>query len=428
MTSFQLSTKADKKQREEYEEVAKKLKEAIHQKSGNKAWLQSLVNTKATDASKRILLSKLMEENHATISKELDKIRFSKSIMINNTPNPVPEQPNLVIKDAWSENAVMNDDVKIEVIDLSDLPQELFTQIEDFIKKEIPEASEFTDAEVNDDIIELPVPPKPLPEVVTLEEPDEQMQLEPNSNANSAKLNKARGAFQMSLNNDSELNINSNTIQEMIVTDSDQLICDSNQVNKEIVEVPIRPKPKPQVVTLIEPDEQVQLEPDSNKDSNVDKGLNKQQEENVNENFNEDVDKNVNENTVSSAKNTIIKNFTCQICDKSFKDNWKLKRHGKVHVKAGELLEATNSNLNTKSNTSGIPNTISDSDSNSSADYIYPPTQQSVQNSAKLDQLKVLSEEESSLYQELNLMEEQKNQIMSRLDYLRELRSQILFE
>ena len=84
MTSFQLSTKTDKKQREEYEEVAKKLKEAIHQKSGNKAWLQSLVNTKATDASKRILLSKLMEENHATISKELDKIRFSKSIMINN--------------------------------------------------------------------------------------------------------------------------------------------------------------------------------------------------------------------------------------------------------------------------------------------------------------------------------------------------------
>jgi hypothetical protein len=366
-----------------------------------------------------------MEENHATISKELDKIRFSKSIMINNTPNPVPEQPNLVIKDAWSENAVMNEDVKIEVIDLSDLPQELFTQIEDFIKKEIPEASEFTDAEVNDDIIELPVPPKPLPEVVTLEEPDEQMQLEPNSNANSAKLNKARGAFQMSLNNDSELNINSNTIQEMIVTDSDQLICDSNQVNKEIVEVPIRPKPKPQVVTLIEPDEQVQLEPDSN----TDKGLNVQQEENVNVNFNENVDKNVNENTVSSAKNTIIKNFTCQICDKSFKDNWKLKRHGKVHVKAGELLEATNSNLNTKSNTSEISDTIldleeSNSDSNSSPDY----TQQSLQNSAKLDQLKVLSEEESSLYQELNLMEEQKNQIMSRLDYLRELRSQILFE
>ena len=307
MTSFQLSTKADKKQREEYEEVAKKLKEAIHQKSGNKAWLQSLVNTKATDASKRILLSKLMEENHATISKELDKIRFSKSIMINTTPNPVPEQANLIIKDAWSENAVMNDDVKIEVIDLSDLPQELFTQIEDFIKKEIPEASEFTDAEVNDDIVELPVPPKPIPEVVTLEEPDEQMQLEPNSNVKSAKLNK-----------DSELNINSNTIQEMIITDSDQLLSDSNQVNKEIAEVPVRPKPNPKVVTLIEPDEQVQLEPDSNKDSNVNKVLNKQQEENFNENFNEDVDKNVNENTVSSAKKTIIKNFTCQICDKAF--------------------------------------------------------------------------------------------------------------
>ena len=90
------------------------MKEAIHQKSGNKAWLQSLVDTKATDASKRILLSKLMEENHATISKELDKIRFSKSIMINTTPNPVPEQPDLAIKDKTGD-AVMNDDVKIDV-------------------------------------------------------------------------------------------------------------------------------------------------------------------------------------------------------------------------------------------------------------------------------------------------------------------------
>ena len=353
-----------------------------------------------------------MEENHATISKELDKIRFSKSIMINTTPNPVPEQPDLAIKDK-TEDAVMNDDVKIEVIDLSDLPQELFTQIEDFIKKEIPEASEFTDAEVNDDIVEVPVPPKPIPEVVTLEEPDEQMQLEPDSNANSAKLNKARTAFQMPLNKDSELNINSNTIPE-IITDS-ELLSDSNQVtevNKEIVEVPVPPKPKPQVVALIEPDEQVQLEPDSNSD----KGLNKQEE-------------NVNENTVSSPKSTTIKDFTCQICDKAFQSNWKLKRHEKIHVKAGELLEVTNSNLNTKSNTSGISDTISDSeesnfDSNSSPNY----NQQSIQNSAKLDQLKVLSEEESSLYQELNLMEEQKNQIMSRLDYLRELRSQILFE
>ena len=256
------------------------MKEAIHQKSGNKAWLQSLVDTKATDASKRILLSKLMEENHATISKELDKIRFSKSIMINTTPNPVPEQPDLAIKDK-TEDAVMNDDVKIEIIDLSDLPQELFTQIEDFIKKEIPEASEFTDAEINDDIVEVPVPPKPLPEVVTLEEPDEQMQLEPNSNVNSAKLSKARTAFQMSLNKDSELNINSNT-NPKIITDSEQVVSDSNQVNKEIVEGPVPPKPKPQVVTLIDPNEQVQLEPDSN----TGKGLNKpdKQQENVNEN------------------------------------------------------------------------------------------------------------------------------------------------
>ena len=386
------------------------MKEAIHQKSGNKAWLQSLVDTKATDASKRILLSKLMEENHATISKELDKIRFSKSIMINNKPNPVPELPDVAIKDKTEESVIeMNDYVKIEIIDLSDLPQALFTQIEDFIKKEIPEASEFTEAEVEDDIVEVPVPPKPIPEVVTLEEPDEQIQLEPDSEANSAKLNKARTAFQMSLNKDSELNINSNTIPE-IITDSEQLIFDSNQlteVNEVILEVPVPPKPIPQVVTLKEPDEQVQLDPDSN----ADKELNGQEE------------KNVNENTFSSARKTTKNNFTCQICEKAFQSNWKLKRHEKIHVKAGELLEATDSDLNLNSNT------ISDSEESNSDSNLSPDdSQRSLQNDAKLDRLKILSEEESSLYQELNLIEEQKNQIMSRLDYLRELRSQILFE
>ena len=32
-------------------------------------------------------------------------------------------------------------------------------------------------------------------------------------------------------------------------------------------------------------------------------------------------------------------NFTCQICHKSFSDNWKLNRHENIHIKSGELLK-----------------------------------------------------------------------------------------
>ena len=33
--------------------------------------------------------------------------------------------------------------------------------------------------------------------------------------------------------------------------------------------------------------------------------------------------------------------FICQICSKSFKDNYKLKRHKKVHIRSGEIPEPT---------------------------------------------------------------------------------------
>ena len=34
---------------------------------------------------------------------------------------------------------------------------------------------------------------------------------------------------------------------------------------------------------------------------------------------------------VSQEGKTVTKNFKCEICGKSFRDNWKLKRHGNVH-------------------------------------------------------------------------------------------------
>ena len=62
------------KRREEYEKIAKKLKNSFKQK--DKAWLKNLVDDDASLATKRILLSKLMEENHNHISQELATIRF----------------------------------------------------------------------------------------------------------------------------------------------------------------------------------------------------------------------------------------------------------------------------------------------------------------------------------------------------------------
>ena len=68
------------KRREEYDKIAKKLKNSFKKK--DKAWLKNLVDDDASLATKRILLSKLMEENHTHISQELATIRFGGNIFM----------------------------------------------------------------------------------------------------------------------------------------------------------------------------------------------------------------------------------------------------------------------------------------------------------------------------------------------------------
>ena len=222
-----------------------------------------------------------MEENHAKISKELDAIRFSKSIM--ERPNITVQKQTILsesIGQSSKENAdfELPDDLNLEVIDFAELPQELFTQIEDFIKKEIPDA-----ADDNDDIIEVPVPPKPAPEVVTLEE-------------------------------DNEVQLNS----------------DSSTGD------PVKPS-----------------EPSTSNPTNLDNQL---------YGYNTDLD------SIPEDPLDIVVNIT---------------------------------------DTPQVPN---------------------IQDNEKLTRLKILAQEESSLFNELKLLEETRSQIMSKLDYLRELRSQTLLE
>ena len=222
-----------------------------------------------------------MEENHAKISKELDAIRFSKSIM--ERPN-ITVQKQTILSESIGQSSKENvdfelpDDLNLEVIDFAELPQELFTQIEDFIKKEIPDA-----ADDNDDIIEVPVPPKPAPEVVTLEE-------------------------------DNEVQLNS----------------DSSTGD------PVKPS-----------------EPSTSNPTNLDNQL---------YGYNTDLD------SIPEDPLDIVVNIT---------------------------------------DTPQVPN---------------------IQDNEKLTRLKILAQEESSLFNELKLLEETRSQIMSKLDYLRELRSQTLLE
>ena len=60
--------------------ASKKLKNSFKKK--DKAWLKNLVDDDASLATKRILLSKLMEENHTHISQELATIRFGGKIFM----------------------------------------------------------------------------------------------------------------------------------------------------------------------------------------------------------------------------------------------------------------------------------------------------------------------------------------------------------
>ena len=175
-------SEATHSRRQEYDNIAGKLKDAFKRK--DKAWLSQLVNDDASLCSKRMLLSKLMEENHSMISKELAAIRFSGEIMQNDTiDKTISAEQIAMIKE---ENETFDD--LPHIVDFHSLPDELFVQIESFIKQEIPGlCSEYfnipcaiiryfisiTDVDAIDDpdeITEVPVPPKPAPLCVDLEE------------------------------------------------------------------------------------------------------------------------------------------------------------------------------------------------------------------------------------------------------------------
>ena len=118
--------------RQEYDNIAGKLKDAFKRK--DKAWLSQLINDDASLSSKRMLLSKLMQENHASISKELAAIRFSGEIMQNDTiDKTISAEQIAMIKE---ENETIDD--LPQIVDFHSLPDELFVQIESFIKQEIP--------------------------------------------------------------------------------------------------------------------------------------------------------------------------------------------------------------------------------------------------------------------------------------------------
>ena len=136
----------------QFVEVAEKLKGAIQQK-GQK-WMSDLVKSKTGSSIKNQIVKSLVRENHQMISNNLLQIRAG--IQFNYDKNP--DRENIRLDDV--DNSVNIDDL----VDI--LPDDFVNFLDNFVKKEI-----FVDSEESEDeIMEVPVPPKPPVECVTLED------------------------------------------------------------------------------------------------------------------------------------------------------------------------------------------------------------------------------------------------------------------
>ena len=135
----------------QFEEVAEKLKGAIQQK-GQK-WIAELVQSKTGTGVKNQIVKSLVRENHQIISNNLLQIRAG--IQFNYDKNPASQ--NIRLEDV--DNSVNIDDL----VDI--LPEDFVNFIDAFVKKEY-----CVDSDSEDEIMEVPVPPKPPVECVTLED------------------------------------------------------------------------------------------------------------------------------------------------------------------------------------------------------------------------------------------------------------------
>ena len=121
---------------------------------------------------KRVLMKRLFNSHRNSISTRLNKLRFNGMTYSDGGESDLSQSMAKVIQDLEAKED------SLQSVDLDKLPDAFIAQIEDFIKKE-----RFDNMVIEEDEIqEVPVPPKPPAPLIDLEPESEQENLEPGGN------------------------------------------------------------------------------------------------------------------------------------------------------------------------------------------------------------------------------------------------------
>ena len=121
---------------------------------------------------KRVLMKRLFNSHRNNISTRLNKLRFNGMTYSDGGESDLSQSMAKVIQDLEAKED------SLQSVDLDKLPDAFIAQIEDFIKKE-----RFDNMVIEEDEIqEVPVPPKPPAPLIDLEPESEQENLEPGGN------------------------------------------------------------------------------------------------------------------------------------------------------------------------------------------------------------------------------------------------------
>ena len=155
---------------EDYDRVTKRLKSTLMSK--DKSYLTELIHTPV--AMQRILMKKLLREHRENITKELTKLRFTQI-----------HAPDRDLDLAFLEKH----NQELLEVDLVDLPETFVEEVFNIIK--ICANDKVDQGIDDDDIVEVPVPPKPPAPLIDLEsENDDAEKMSPNEEKLQGKSDK----------------------------------------------------------------------------------------------------------------------------------------------------------------------------------------------------------------------------------------------
>lgn len=152
---------------------------------------------------KRVLMKKLFNSHRNNISARLNKLRFNGMTYTDGGESDLSQSMVKVISDLEAKED------SLQSVDLDKLPDAFIMQIEDFIKKERFENMVIED----DEIQEVPVPPKPPVPLIDLEPEDHDEQENHADSATIPAAQPSRTNLENSSLNNSDLSANGNIVQ-----------------------------------------------------------------------------------------------------------------------------------------------------------------------------------------------------------------------